>query len=274
MTHGFGKRVILVLFLIPVLRTAAAQPAPAPSPVESPQKAADGAAEILFKDDFENPGSAIDLTKWRVSKSKDSDVIEVRRNAWPNTGGYGVITDSGDQGGSHHGHASAIASQTSFPRGRNLRCTFKVAMPAHAGTGFSGPWHSTNVMTHEKYSMLNYMTGSIGYFSNGTYQSPYMEWDENNYDFDKSLPAGGYLSGPRLAEDFLRAWRYSSPAFGNGAAWITIRVWLGDISGGFCEWSTDDGTTWHPLRNRDHNAIIDTRTHRRRRRLGTLRPVR
>src|SRR5262249_31799553 len=70
---------------------------------------------------------------------------------------------------------------------------------------------------------------------------------------------GGYLNGPRLAEDFLRAWRYSSPAFGSGSAWITIRVWLGDVSGGFCEWSTDDGRTWHPLRDRAHNAVIDTR---------------
>src|SRR5262245_49969867 len=225
--HRLGKRAVsfLLTLLIPVL-PAVAQPAPAPA--EPTQPATNGAAEILFQDDFETPGSAIDTDKWRVSKTVDTDVIEVRHNAWPNTGGFAVITDSGDHGGTYHGHASAIASQMSFARGRNLRCTFKVAMPAHTGTGFSGPWHSTNVMTHEKYSMLNYMTSSIGFYSNGADQGPYMEWDENNYDFDKSLPTGGYLSGPRLAGDFLRAWRYSCPAFGSGSAWITIRVWLGD----------------------------------------------
>src|SRR5262245_36425273 len=244
---------VLCLSLI-VLPHAVAQPAPAPT-----QKAAKGATEILFQDDFEKPGTTIDSTKWVVSKTKDTDVIEVRRNAWPNTGGFAVITDSGDQGGTYHGHASAIASKISFPRGRNLRCTFKVAMPAHTGTGFSGPWHSTNVMRHEKYSMLHHMTGSIGFYSNGTDAHPYMEWDDNNHDYDKRLPAGGYLSGPRLADDFLRAWRFSSPAFGNGSAWITIRVWLGDVSGAFCEWSTDGGKTWRPLRDRAHNAVIDTR---------------
>src|SRR5438874_8802365 len=140
MLDCFGKRVLSVLFffLIPVLRVAA-QPASAPSEPEPAQKVATGASEILFKDDFEGPGAAIDTTKWRVSKTADTDVVEVRHNAWPNTGGYAVISDSGDHGGSYHGHASAIASQMSFSRGRNLRCTFKVAMPAHAGTGFSGP---------------------------------------------------------------------------------------------------------------------------------------
>ena len=189
--YCFGKRVVsvLFLFLIPVLQIAA-PPTRGTSAAEPPQNAATTPAEILFSDDFEKPGSTIDLTKWRVSKTKDTDVIEVRRNGWPNIGGYAVITDSGDHGGTHHGHAGAIASQMSFSRGRNLRCTFKVAMPAHTGTGFSGPWHSTNVMTHEKYSMLNYMTGSIGFYCNGTYQNPYMEWDENNHDFDKSLPSG------------------------------------------------------------------------------------
>jgi hypothetical protein len=252
---GIRKGAISVpcLFLIAVPH-AVAQRAPTPA-----QKAAKGATEILFQDDFEKPGGKIDATKWVVTKTKDTDVIEVRRNAWPNAGGFAAISDSGDQGGTYHGHASAIASKMSFPRGRNLRCTFKVAMPAHTATGFSGPWHSTNVMTHEKYSMLNYLTGSIGFYSNGTYGSPFMEWDENNYDFDKKLPAGGYLSGPRLAEDFLRAWRYSSPAFGKGSAWITVRVWLGDDSGAFCEWSTDDGKTWRPLRERARNAVIDTR---------------
>jgi hypothetical protein len=260
MTTRVGKIAIVILFflLIPVLR-AGAQSALDSVSTEPPQKAAQVASEILFKDDFEKPGSAIDADKWRVSKTIDKDVIEVRHGAWPNTGGFAVISDSGDQGGTHHGHASAIASQKSFPRGRNLRCTFKVAMPAPSASGFSGPWHSTNVMTHEKYSMLNYMTGSIGFYSNGTYQNPFMEWDENNHDFDKNLPAGGYLSGPRLAEDFVRAWRYSSPAFGSGSAWITVRVWLGDTSGGFCEWSTDDGRSWRPLRDRAHNAVIDTR---------------
>src|SRR5262249_24001242 len=159
---------------------AAAQPTPSPRSAGPAQKAANGASEILFKDDFERPGSTIDATKWRVSKTADKDVIEVRHDAWPNSGGYAVISDSGDQGGSPHGHAGAIASQMSFRRGRNLRCTFKVAMPAHTGTGFSGPWHSTNVMNHEKYSMLNYMTGSVGFYCNRTYQNPYMEWDENN----------------------------------------------------------------------------------------------
>ena len=28
-------------------------------------------------------------------------------------------------------------------------------------------------MVHEKYSMLNYMTGSIGFYGNGTGQPPY-----------------------------------------------------------------------------------------------------
>ncbi|HTM54985.1 MAG TPA: hypothetical protein VL175_13210 [Pirellulales bacterium] len=260
MIETFRRRAVpvLICFLIPAVR-ATAQSASAPPQTEPPLTAPTSRSEILFKDDFERPGSSIDATKWLVSKTVDADVIEVRHNDWPNAGGYAVITDSGDHGGTHHGHASAIATRISFSRGRNLRCTFRVAMPTHSGTGFSGPWHSTNVMTHEKYSMLNYMTGSIGFYCNGMYQNPFMEWDENNHDFDKSLPAGGYLSGPRLAEDFLRAWRYSSPAFGRGSAWITIRVWLGDTSGGFCEWSSDDGKSWHPLRDRTHNAIIDTR---------------
>src|SRR5262249_17219809 len=121
----FRKGVISALYLFLIAGPhAAAQPAPAP-------KAAKGATEILFQDDFEKAGAKIDTTKWVVSKTKDTDVIEVRRNAWPNTSGFAVITDSGDQGGTHHGHASAIASKMSFPRGRNLRCTFKVAMPAH-----------------------------------------------------------------------------------------------------------------------------------------------
>jgi hypothetical protein len=217
------------------------------------------ATEILFRDDFEKPGSLIDSTNWRVSKTSDTDTIEVRHGAWPNMGGFAAITDSGDRGGSYHGHASAISSRISFRRGRNLRCTFRVAMPAHTGTGFSGPWHSTNAMSHEKYSMLHSLTGSIGFYGNGTDQPPHMEWDENNHDFDKNLPVNGYLNGPRLGQDFLRAWRYSAPAFGNGSAWITIRVWLGDASGAFCEWSTDDGATWQPLRDWAHNAVIDTR---------------
>src|SRR5262249_53275348 len=41
--------------------------------------------------------------------------------------------------------------------------------------------------------------------------------------------------------------------------WITVRVWLGDVSGAFCEWSTDGGKSWRPLRDRAHNAVIDTR---------------
>lgn len=250
--------LLLIPLLLPFPR-ALGQAATGPSPAAAPQTVRGPKTEVLFKDDFEKPGSSVDLAKWRVSKTVDTDVVEVRRNAWPNTGGYCVITDTGDRGGAYHGHASAIASKMSFSRGRNLRCTFKVAMPTHASSGFSGPWHSTNVMTHEKYSMLNYMTGAIGFYSNGTYQSPFMEWDENNHDFDRSLPTGGYLSGPRLADDFLRAWRYSSPAFGPGSAWITIRVWLGDVSGAFCEWSTDNGKTWRPLRDRAHNAVIDTR---------------
>ncbi|HET6328221.1 MAG TPA: hypothetical protein VFG04_26300 [Planctomycetaceae bacterium] len=259
MIHRFGKGVFPFLFVFMTQALcAAAEPVPAALPPE-PAKAAHSASELLFKEDFERPGSAIDPSKWRISKTKETDVIEVRHNAWPNTGGFAVITDSGDQGGSYRGWAGAIASQRSFSRGRNLRCTFKVAMPAHSGTGFSGPWHSTNVMTHQKYSMVNSMTGSIGFYCNGTYQPPYMEWDENNHDVDKNLPANGYLSGPRLAEDFLRAWRYSAPAFGSGSAWISIRVWLGDVSGAFCEWSTDDGKTWRPLRDRAHNAVIDTR---------------
>ena len=214
MIHRFGKGVLPFLFVVmtQVQRAAAAEPIPAELP-PVPAKAARAASEILFKDDFERPGSAIDPSKWRVSKTKETDVIEVRHNAWPNTGGFAVITDSGDQGGSYRGWAGAIASQRSFSRGRNLRCTFKVAMPAHSGAGFSGPWHSTNVMTHQKYSMVHSMTGSIGFYCNGTYQPPHMEWDENNHDVDKNLPANGYLSGPRLAEDFLRAWRYSCAGF-------------------------------------------------------------
>jgi hypothetical protein len=200
MRHRLGTGVfsVLLFFLMLVLRVAAQQ-TPAPIPAEPARKPADGPSEILFQDDFERPGSTIDATKWRVSKTSDTDVVEVRHNGWPNTGGYAAITDSGDHGGSYHGHASAIASRMYFHRGRNLRCTFRVAMPAHAGAGFSGPWHSTNVMTHQKYSMLHSMSGSIGFYCDGTYQNPYMEWDENNHDFDKSLPANGYLSGPRLA---------------------------------------------------------------------------
>src|SRR3954471_8152985 len=104
--YRFGRRVIsvLVILLIPLL-CAAAPPTPAPVPAELAQKAAHGAAQILFQDDFEKPGSTIDTTKWRVCKTKDTDVIEVRHGGWPNTGGFAVITDSGDQGGSYHGHA-------------------------------------------------------------------------------------------------------------------------------------------------------------------------
>src|SRR5262249_2867834 len=132
------KRVlpILMLSLISVLR-GAAPPAPAQASDEPAQnKAANGATEILFKDDFEQPGSGDDTTKWRRSKNKETDVIEVRPNAWPHAGGFAGISDSGDQGGTYHGYSSAIASKMSFRRGRNLRCTFRVAMPAHTGTGF------------------------------------------------------------------------------------------------------------------------------------------
>src|SRR5438067_277479 len=131
MRYRLGNCVISVLFifLIPLLRAAA-------QPTSAPVQAALAPSEILFKDDFEKPGSSIDTTKWRVCKTAEKDVVEVRHNAWPNTGGYAVITDSGDHGGAYHGHASAIASKMPFRRGRNLRCTFKVAMPAHTGTGF------------------------------------------------------------------------------------------------------------------------------------------
>jgi hypothetical protein len=250
---------LFLLFLVSPFTGLAGEASTSPHRTAPTPKVERRASEILFKDDFEKSGSAIDTTKWRVSRTTETDVIEIRRGGWPNTGGYAVITDSGDRGGSYHGHASAIASRMSFRRGRNLRCTFRVAMPAHTGTGFSGPWHSTNAMTHEKYSMLNYMTGSIGFYGNGTDQPPHMEWDENNHDFDRNLPVNGYLNGPRLAQDFLRAWRYSAPAFGSGSAWITIRVWLGNTSGAFCEWSTDNGATWQPLRDWSHSAVIDTR---------------
>jgi hypothetical protein len=214
MMPRFGKLAIpaLFFFLIPVFHPGT-RPTPAAFAAGPAQRAANGLAEMLFKDDFEKPGSTIDAAKWRVSKTVDKDVIEVRHNGWPNAGGFAVITDSGDQGGSYHGHASAIATQMSFRRGRNLRCTFKVAMPAHTGTGFSGPWHSTNVMVHEKYAVLNYMTGSVGVYSNGVYQSPFMEWDENNHDFDKNLPAGGYLSGPRLTNGHLPSLRGRKASF-------------------------------------------------------------
>ncbi|HEV8070416.1 MAG TPA: hypothetical protein VGP76_22065, partial [Planctomycetaceae bacterium] len=103
----FGKGVLTFLFVFMTQALcAAAEPVPAALPPE-PAKAARAASEVLFKDDFERPGSAIDPSKWRVSKTKETDVIEVRHNAWPNTGGFAVITDSGDQGGSYRGWAGA-----------------------------------------------------------------------------------------------------------------------------------------------------------------------
>jgi hypothetical protein len=101
------------------------------APLTSPSRlvpAPSRASEILFQDDFEKPGSAIDRTKWCVSRTSDTDTIEVQHGAWPNTGGFAAITDCGDRGGSYHGHASAITSRVSFRRGRNLRCTFRVAI--------------------------------------------------------------------------------------------------------------------------------------------------
>ena len=136
-TDGISLRQTCFSLLLSILILQAATTATFAAEPEQPPT--NGAAEILFKDDFERPGSAIDAAKWRVSKTADTDIIEVRHNAWPNTGGFAVITDSGDRGGAYHGHASAIASQMSFSRGRNLRCSFRVAMPRIQGRGSRAP---------------------------------------------------------------------------------------------------------------------------------------
>jgi len=81
MIETFRRRAVpvLICFLIPAVR-ATAQSASAPPQTEPPLTAPTSRSEILFKDDFERPGSSIDATKWLVSKTVDADVIEVRHN--------------------------------------------------------------------------------------------------------------------------------------------------------------------------------------------------
>lgn len=236
--------------------------------------------EVLFSESFDGMGQAggmhgIDPDVWNVG-ADDGDAV-----SWPPPSSttqegacYSRLWDLGngdwcffDRNGDFHTRRlmNGIRSVNGFTRGKNLRITFKTwgrtdlgAEPYPQAGGIHGPWHSsnrfvfriTNLIT--KTSLEQDMVAGLLFWPGWKH-----EWVEGSGLSAKVTPVekpGPYINAA------LKAFDPANPTdlTAGKAHALTVRVWLGDVSGAKLEFSSDDGLTWRPLTDPSGN-IIDTR---------------
>ncbi len=128
---------------------------------------------------------------------------------------------------------SYFYSVNSYPRGRNLRCTFTCwadPQPSDANGvyGIFGPWHEDN--TQLPHVNMEAMAG---------FQYDQIKWVEKGDPFG---PQNNYPDSPRI--DNLNDEGFIPGENNSKATGVMIRVWLGNSRGGRLEYSNDGGATW------------------------------
>jgi len=167
-----------------------------------------------------NLGS-IDSAKWLVSR------LGTSRCELEHLGGgdYAIFTLGGTDNNFEHG--AHFHSKRSFPRGQNLRCTFKAwgdpsktswlgAFPSAAM--IAGPWRNSN-----NDFAYNDQEACVSLWQHQPLRFSQVEWND----------------GHIMTSAFNNAWVAAT----SKAKAVTIRVWLGNDIGAKCEWTTD-GTNW------------------------------
>ncbi len=236
--------------------------------------------EVLFKENFDAMGQSggmhgIDPDVWNVG-ADDGDTVH-----WPPPSGttqegacYSRLWDLGngdwcffDRNGDFAARRlmNGIRSVEGFSRGKNLRITFKTwgrtdlgGEPYPLGAGIHGPWHSknqfvfriTNLVT--KTSLEEDMAAGLLFWPGWKH-----EWVEGSGPLARVIPIAKpspYFNAALNAFDPADPTNLTA---GKVHA-LTIRVWLGNVSGAKFEFSGDDGQTWDSLTDQSGN-IIDTR---------------
>ncbi len=138
-----------------------------------------------------------------------------------------------------------------FPRGKNLRCTFRwwwnpgaeneafsQEYGADRGVAIVGPWHAKPPGEAPPYADGEAMIDR--YFEGNTR----MRWCES----------GAVQNGPPVDDEFHSALRSAQSRESS----VLIRVTLGDRAGARLEWSGDNGITWVSVNGAGGNTPIDT----------------
>jgi hypothetical protein len=225
--------------------------------------------EVLFRENYDAMGQSggmygLDPDVWNVG-ADDGDAVP-----WPPPSKtvqpgacYSRLWDLGngdwcffDRNGDFKGRRlmTGIRSVRGFPRGNNLRITFKTwgrtdmgGEPYPLAAGFHGPWHSENQFVTRitdfvtRTSLEQDMVAGLMYWPAWKH-----EWWERRGRMVQSYPVG--KNSPYF-DAALKAFNPADPTdLTSGKAHaLTIRVWLGDDSGGKLEFSGDDGRTWNSL---------------------------
>ncbi len=236
--------------------------------------------EVLFRESFDAMGRSggmygLDPDVWNVG-ADDGDAVP-----WPPPAGtiqpgscYSRLWDLGggdwcffDRNGDFNERRlmNGIRSVQGFSRGNNLRITFKTwgrtdmgGEPYPQAAGIHGPWHAANqwewLITNQRAtkSLEHDIEAGLAFWPGWKHR-----WEEHGGGPDEGVRVenpGPYINAALKAYDLARP---TDLRAGKAHA-LTVRVWLGNESGGKLEFSADGGATWGSLTDEGGNAI-DTR---------------
>ena len=194
--------------------------------------------EVLFDEEWDAGG--IDSSKWTVAGNNPE---EFRMGLVDVGGGDRALL----MGNAFLNWSTRIRSVEGWPRGENLRVTFKVwgdsSLPDFnqifpGGGGFTGPWHDTSDTGQALWATID--EGVDGWWNR-------LSWEES-----------GQSSGIQMDNPELEAVLHSAFAAATSKQTaLHLRVWAGDDRGGRLEWSVD-GINFSLARD-SANRPLDTR---------------
>ncbi len=168
-------------------------------------------------------------------------------------------------GGDGASGANGFTTLQTFPRGENLRCTYTIwhqeridsGEGAESSFGCLGPWRQDTDLSE----MWNRVEAGFDWVTPGVGSGLSLDLSMGLGFYEHgffNLPEIGNTTqaGVRLEQAFQDAMLASLDVKTSA---VTIRVWLGNESGAFGEWTVDGGLNWNPLRSEQTGVIVDTR---------------
>lgn len=186
-----------------------------------------------FVEDWDS--GTIDTSLWEVNVGNGTNASASVELDLIDTGDYAIFTRGGGD------WTTWFASQVTFNRGNNIRCTFNAwpdpskSLPTEwAGVqqavygAVNGPWKDPVSYTAGAHA---YPVASVLQPGNGVHY-----FSQTHSDWSGPGPYGAM-------DDFKAAFEAAT----DKASSPKIRIWLGDEYGAKCEWSDDQGTTWYEI---------------------------